>query len=99
MAKYLKTILLLLYFDLTIYYTVIKLAIWKNECWLPCLMSCDVKPCGAEWSKAVLRLRIAATSISSVRYWLVRSWVRIPFAAIFGDIPRGWSSFLFLISN
>jgi len=25
-----------------------------------------------------------------VRLWLVRAWFRIPFAAIFADISRGW---------
>jgi len=36
---------------------------------------------------------------SSVRHWLVRAWVQIPFAVIFADISWSWSNLFFLISN
>jgi len=39
-----------------------------------------------------LRLAIAVTSTPRARLWLVRAWVRIPFAAYFVDIYRSEKS-------
>jgi len=42
----------------------------------------------AEWSRPAFK--DCRDLAARIRFWLVRAWIRIPFTAIFVDIPRGW---------